>query len=170
MPLLRTKIKAEPQIPATTGWTLGQGTDLWIDNRGLQNFMIGRNSTRLEYTRSYRNLSPKASAIEKKLWGFLNLPQNWDNNEAVPPLESTLKKAVELLKILDEWDLPITFSAPGPNGEVLLEYRANGSYAEIYFEPEEEVELILYRDQDQAYCGAFSIDLIIEHFSLNVGV
>src|SRR5690606_6612173 len=149
-------------VPTTTNWFLGgqesesrMETDLSIEN-----------STRIGTKEYYGLLSTKASKQEKKLRGFLNLPTNWDGNDAIPPDAEIVDVAIKFLRKMDEFDLPIDFSAPGPNGEILLEYRRLDLSAEIYFEPNGETEMITYRGDVQEYAGKVDIDILIEHFSM----
>ena len=110
--------------------------------------------------------APHQSKQEKKLRGFLNLLTNWDGNDAIPPDAEIVDVAIKFLRKMDEFDLPIDFSAPGPNGEILLEYRRLDLSAEIYFEPNGETEMITYRGDVQEYAGKVDIDILIEHFSM----
>jgi hypothetical protein len=165
MPVLRTKVKTGwGKIPTTTLWAFGSGKYV-LENLGLFDFPTGKNSTRLEYLESYRPLSPQARVQLKKLNSFSKLPINWDGEGAVPPSEGILREATGFLKSMDEYDMPIDFSAPGPNGEILLEYRSNGFSAEIYFNPGEENEMILYSGQEQVYCDIINLDELVAHFS-----
>lgn len=149
-------------VPTTTNWFLG-GQE---SESRMKTVLSIENSTRIVPKEYYGLLSTKASKQEKKLRGFLNLPTNWDGNDAIPPDAEIVDVAIKFLRKMDEFDLPIDFSAPGPNGEILLEYRRLDLSAEIYFEPNGETEMITYRGDVQEYAGKVDIDILIEHFSM----
>lgn len=109
-------------------------------------------------------LSPIAKKILFKLYSFKLLKPNWDGYGAQVPSNNVLKQAEKFLEITDEYDLPIYFTAPGPNGEVVLEFKKDQISAEVYFEEGDFSEMILYTEKLQVYSGNLNLDTLIAHF------
>ena len=168
--LNRTKIRTESyNVPTTTGlflykdypaiheWASEQAIDVYA-------YMIASGSTQIETQLYTPELSVKAKEILHKLYRFRQLLPNWDGNQASVPGEDIINKAADLLITADEYDLPIYFTAPGPNGELVLEYKYNDLMAEVFFEEDKNIEMILYTGKDQIYAGDFDLKNLITHF------
>jgi hypothetical protein len=100
------------------------------------------------------------SDIHRKLLSFKNLKDNWDTYGAIAPKENAIEAAIDfLLKEVSTFRLPIYFTAPGVNGEVMLEFKgADGKAAELYFNPDESTELLLFQFNDCEFEGSLKND------------
>lgn len=176
MPALagRTKIKTgNVRIPTTTGIVVygeesskpyGWSTELAIE---ANVHMIASGSIRITTQQQYvPELSTKAKEILRKIYQFKSLAHNWDGMDAIPPNDRVITDAVNFLTAADEFDLPIYFTAPGPNGEIVLEYKIGNKTAEVYFEGDNNSEMILYNDKIQVYSGEVTLTKLIEHLRL----
>ncbi len=76
-------------------------------------------------------LSDVGQEILAKLKTLTNLQQNWDSYGAEPPSKIALQNALSFVKALDKRRLPIFFTAPGPNGEILVELKRGAKSIEI---------------------------------------
>ena len=112
---------------------------------------------------AFTGLSVTAREILRKLNQFSELGYSWDDRGAEPPSSDVINRAAAFLVTADEQGLPIYFTAPGPNGEVLLEYKKSNLSAEIYFEPLGTPEMILYTGPDQTYAGQLDMTKLIGH-------
>lgn len=83
------------------------------------------------------DLSEEAREVLSKIKTFSQLRENWDSYGAEPPSKAALQNALSFVKTLDRQRLPVFFTAPGPNGEVLVELKTNHKSVEITFEPDE---------------------------------
>ena len=173
MPALaeRTKIRTETgAIPSTTGFISYKGgydpyrnfPDVAIDANA---YIIASGSIQIQTQRYIPEFSTKAKEILFRLYKFSQLDNNWDGNGAVVPSESVLNKAANFLTIADEYDLPVYFTAPGPNGEIVLEYKSGNNTAEIFFEDDNISEMILYTGKQQVYIGDVHLIQLITHLS-----
>jgi hypothetical protein len=173
MPALaeRTKIKTEAgNIPSTTGFIFYGGSsdkfsllsgDINIDANA---HVFASGSIQIQ-TQSYiPELSTKAKEILHKLYKFKQLKTDWDGNGAITPKEDVINNAANFLTNSDEFDLPIYFTAPGPNGEIVLEYKKRDDTAEIFFEEDNISEMILYKGKKQVYAGKIQLKQLITHF------
>jgi hypothetical protein len=171
MPALleRTKIRAdEGNISTNENWVAGNTAQqifplekLLIEDIYAYAYLPG--SSRVMVVRYINNTSEKAQEFLRKLSRFSKLPQNWDNEGAAPPEEKIISTASDFISQMDEFELPLYFVAPGPNGEIYLEYRSGNNTAEIFFNEDENEEMILYKGKEQIYSGEINIDLLINH-------
>lgn len=101
--------------------------------------------------------------IHKLLEEFRNLENNWDNDEALAPSTEALKHAEFLTKVLDKHGQPIFHTAPGPNGEVMMDLRNKDKTrsVEIIFYPTRSTA-VFYPNQDQPYQKDFDFKLLSE--------
>lgn len=109
--------------------------------------------------------SAKAKEILQKIFRYKKLPENWDNDGAIPPADDVVSRAATFIFNTDEFDLPFYFTAPGPNGEIIIEFKNDSQTAEIYFDENSKDEMILYKKNDQVYEGTINMQRLIEHFS-----
>lgn len=109
---------------------------------------IGIASTVFRKSEEIQTLSMKTRQVIKKLDSFRMLKHNWDSHGAVQPDNSTVEKVVSLVKQLDEDGVIPLFVAPGPNGEILLEFKAGDMEAELYINADGSDHLLIY-DGDQ---------------------
>ncbi|MFZ5972941.1 MAG: hypothetical protein ACOYXA_15245 [Bacteroidota bacterium] len=100
-------------------------------------------ATSVVYISLTEAFSEEAKQIVGKLNSFRALPENWDSYGAVPPSTATIEKAVRFVKRADRNLLPFYFAAPGPNGEVTVEFRRGSREAAVYFDSDGNTELVL---------------------------
>lgn len=173
MPALaeRTKIKTETgNVSSTTCMNFYSGyacpyvflSDSPIDANA---YMIASGSIRIQTQQYMPELSSKAKATLHRLYSFKQLKVNWDGDGALVPNEGVIKNAANFLFLLDEYDLPIYFTAPGPNGEIVLEYKNGQNSAEVFFETDNFSEMLLYKGDVQIYAGKVDVQLLIDHFN-----
>lgn len=170
MPALaeRTKIWIETgAITSTTGfisykggYDLYGGADIAIDANA---YTIASSSIQIQTQRYIPELSPKAKEMLYRLYKFSQLDENWDGNGAVAPSEIVLNKAANFMAVADEYDLPVYFTAPGPNGEIVLEYKSENNTAEVFFEDNNVPEMILYTRKLQVYVGDIEWNQLVTH-------
>lgn len=84
----------------------------------------------------------------RKLDRIVRLPANWDSYSASPPSPAAVAKARSFLMDNHMLDLPFYFLAPGVNGEIMIEFQKGNRAAELYFMPNGENELILFKDDE----------------------
>ncbi len=123
----------EPEINTSTG-----AGDFWfVDNRRSV-----ANTTVMTYV---LNSTPSDSAkkMMEKLQSFKCLNTNWDSYGALPPSVENIDRAILFVKQADKNLLPFYFVAPGPNGEIVLEFKEGNKEAAAYFNPDGTTELIL---------------------------
>jgi hypothetical protein len=68
-----------------------------------------------------RELSEEAIDTIVKLKSFLRLQDNWDSYGAAAPQKDIIEQAISFVKSLDQRGQEVFFTAPGPNGEILVE-------------------------------------------------
>ncbi len=89
-------------------------------------------------------LSNAAMKAASKILGFKNLTDNWDSYEAEKPSENAIVNTVSFIRTIDAHEIPVYFSAPGPNGEIVVELRKRNYEAEIYFNADNSNEVLIY--------------------------
>ena len=92
------------------------------------------------------NIPDNAQQI-RKIKSFLNLEENWDSYGAAPIVEHCVQSAIDFVKRLDDKYQEVYFVAPGPNGEVLVELKAEERSIEVIFD-EDDVEYAKYENGD----------------------
>lgn len=102
------------------------------------------NTTMVVYTSFYSQLSSTAREFITKLQSFKSLNQNWDSYGAIPPSAESVDQAISLVKKADGNLLPLYFVAPGPNGEIVVEFKKNNKEAAAYIHPDGSTELLLH--------------------------
>lgn len=81
-----------------------------------------------------RDLSDEAREALSKIKTFAQLRENWDSYGAEPPSNIAIQNALSFVKTLDKQRLLVFFTAPGPNGEVLVELKENDKSIETTFD------------------------------------
>gem|GEM_PF-2126649 len=99
------------------------------------------------------SVSAKAATFISKLNSYKELGANWDSYGALPPEVDVIEQAIELIKKADRNSLPLYFVAPGPNGEVVVEFKKGEKEAAIYFTAGDSTELILHRGNENILEG-----------------
>ena len=79
-----------------------------------------------------------------KLKSFSKLQENWDSYGALPPQQDTIEHAVSFVKALDRGGEPVYFTAPGPNGEILVELKKGNRTVEVTFEEDNHIKGALF--------------------------
>jgi hypothetical protein len=88
-------------------------------------------------------LSSPTKQFITKLESFKSLEPNWDSYGAQPPSSKIVETAITFVKKADKNELPLYFVAPGPNGELVIEFRKGNKEASAYINPDGSTELIL---------------------------
>lgn len=170
MPALaeRTKIKNEwASVPTTQSFTIGENfscrtkipVNLIDDN--IYDFACA--STRFIMQSYLPALSGKAKEFLKKISTYKNLQENWDSNGAIPPSHELILKASTFIQVVDELNIPLYFIAPGPNGEIVIEYKNGDNTAEIFFNEDGSQEMILYSGKEQHYANGLDMHFLFQH-------
>lgn len=94
-------------------------------------------------------LSRPAMQTIAKIQSFASLGTNWDNYGALSPSEVAIEQAKQFVRELDKKGILVYFTAPGPNGEILLELKNAKKAAEIYFYPDEPADFILFYNEEE---------------------
>lgn len=68
-----------------------------------------------------------------KMKSFLRLQENWDSYGASVIQERTVREASSFVEQLDADGLEVFFTAPGGDGEILVELKSGDKEAEVYF-------------------------------------
>ncbi len=93
------------------------------------------------HTPSLSNAAMKAAS---KILGFRNYADNWDSYGAERPSESAIVNALSFIRVIDAHRIPVYFTAPGPNGEIVVELRKGNYEAEAYFNADNSNEVLIY--------------------------
>lgn len=89
-------------------------------------------------------LSLNALKAISKVKSFLNLPSNWDSYNAAAPSPDAIEQAISFIKQLDRFGISVYFTAPGPNGEIVVELKNEEKSAEVYFYPDAPSDYALF--------------------------
>ena len=95
------------------------------------------------YNSTFTPLSDSAKQFIAKVQSFKSLEPNWDSNGALPPSKENVDLAISFIAKTDKNLLPLYFVAPGPNGELVIEYRKGNKEASVYISSDGSMELIL---------------------------
>lgn len=138
------------------------GSSVWLADfpslEGTKNTMA--NTTKIMHLLYWNSSSPLSNAAKQfisKLKSFESLEPNWDTYGALTPSAHAISRAVELVRKADRNLLPVYFVAPGPNGEVVVEFRRGHKEAAVYFRDDNSTELILNEGND------FVLEGTLEH-------
>jgi hypothetical protein len=69
---------------------------------------------------------------------YAQLPDHWDEDDAMAPAQAAIKQAFFLIRVLEKHGQPIFHAAPGPNGEIMLDIRNS--------KKTKSLEIIFYAD------------------------
>lgn len=89
-------------------------------------------------------LSNAAMKAASKILGFRNYADNWDSYGAEKPSESAIVNALSFIRVIDAHGISVYFTAPGPNGEIVVELRKGNYEAEVYFNADNSNEVLIY--------------------------
>ena len=175
MPALaeRTKIRSEKgfETRTTTGWTIMSHTPdiyyYWFNtlaedcNPDL--YAADVSSIRVQSVPYLTRPSEQAQTILQKILKFKYLANGWDGDDAVAPAEEIILQAYNFASMADDFDLPFYFTAPGPNGEIVVEFKTDNKTAEVYFNEDDSSEMMLYTGKEQVYADKVNMELLIQH-------
>src|SRR5690606_37293658 len=99
----------------------------------------------------FENSAEEESLIKDlliKLDSFGRLQEGWDGYQANPPSKSAIQHAKKFLTDNIGTILPFYFTAPGVNGEVMIECKNGEKAAELCFNADGTTELLLFVNND----------------------
>ncbi len=96
--------------------------------------------------------------LVSKLMDMELLEDNWDSYGAAAPEKSCIRRAVKFIVSNAQYALPFYFTAPGVNGEVLVELKNKSRSAEIFFNPDNTNELLLFEKSECIFEGDIDND------------
>jgi hypothetical protein len=100
------------------------------------------------YERVVPELSLQAKGMLTKIEDFGLLQNNWDSYGAEPPIKEIIDRAKRFVRFSDTKRLPLFFTAPGPNGEIVVELNnKKDKDVEVYFNPEGGLEALFYLEK-----------------------
>lgn len=102
------------------------------------------------------------TATIRKIKSFKNLNRNWDGYGAEKPAQQSVDKAVKFVEHLGDWEQPIYFVAPGPNGEVLVELKDNDRTIEVFFQPDGQHEYVMFDREKCVEENNFSFEMLLQ--------
>ncbi len=88
-------------------------------------------------------LSASAKQFISKLNSYRVLEPDWDSYGADVPSDESIDQAIGLIKKADRNALPVYFVAPGPNGELVIEFKKGKKEAAVYINPDRSTELVV---------------------------
>lgn len=117
---------------------------------------------------NYRNSSVQQSYIltevNKKQIGLIRsfsiLNPNWDSYEANEPSSKAISKAISFAKYLSDKGINIFFTAPTPDGDILIELQNEGAHLEFVFSSIDEEDKVVASYNNKHYCEASINDTI----------
>jgi hypothetical protein len=108
------------------------------------------------------NLSLNAIKMIGKLQEFKKLEDGWDSYGADAPSDRALNNAKGFIRRTDGDNLEVYFVAPGRSGEVMVEFKGfDQKAAEIYFNPDNSKELLLFDGDECLYEGVLDYQKLI---------
>jgi hypothetical protein len=107
---------------------------------------------------SYLTLTTEAKDMVNKINHFKVLKENWDSYGALPPSANAIDEAISFVRMADKNLLPFYFTAPGPNGELVVEFKRGNKEAAAYFNPDNTTELILSENNQTILEGSVEIN------------
>jgi hypothetical protein len=113
----------------------------------------GANTTMVFYAGFFSPLSSSAKEFIARVQAFKSLNQNWDSYGAMPPSEENVDRAISFIKKADGNLLPLYFVAPGPNGEIVIEFKKDNKEAAAYLHPDGSTELLLHEGNNYVLEG-----------------
>jgi hypothetical protein len=96
--------------------------------------------------------------LVSKLMDMELLEDNWDSYGAAAPEKRCISRAVKFIVSNAQYALPFYFTAPGVNGEVLVELKNKSRSAEIFFNPDNTNELLLFEKSECIFEGEVDKD------------
>jgi hypothetical protein len=119
-----------------------------VDERVYSRNNSYRPSTTIKLFFAIPELSKEAFNFIQKINSFSTLKDNWDSYGANKPNQEAIRNSIKIIKRLDLYNIKPYFTAPGPNGEVLVELKYSSKFVEIYFNSDNTNEIYFY-NQDE---------------------
>ena len=136
-------------IDPTVETSSSLATGYWSNDR-----ISFANTTRVMYLSFVSfSLTEGAKQIVNKINSFKELHENWDGHGAIPPSVDVIDDAISFVRKADKNLLPFYFAAPGPNGELAIEFRKADKEAAVYFNPEGGNEVLFTRGNQITFEG-----------------
>lgn len=112
-------------------------------------------------------LSETAKGAISKLNSFRKLQFDWNSYKAIPPSLNAIERAKKFIREGDAEGLVVYFTAPGSDGEILVELKKDGKEAELYFNLNGTEEIFIYQNDDCIFKGDLqkSRDILLENFT-----
>jgi len=110
-----------------------EGTAFKRNNWIIPEFIFDFTSTLIRKT---DELAAETKDILEKIKSFTRLHENWDGYGAAPPSKVAAQNAYRFVKQLAKLQVPVFFTAPGPDGEILVELQDGDKSVEVTFEPD----------------------------------
>jgi len=134
--LNNTLLDSEPATNFTVSIFEGTG-------RNYSGFATNATSVEGTFTGVSSGLTQAARQFMLKLDTFKTLQPNWDKYGAIPPSVETIDRAKSFIQQADKNLLPFYFTAPGPNGEISIEFKQGLKEASVYINADGSMELVL---------------------------
>jgi len=96
-------------------------------------------------------LSSRKAIVKMK--SFLRLQENWDSYGAAVVQEATVREAAAFVEQLDEDGLEVYFTAPGRDGEILVELKSDDKEAEVYFYSDAKPKVLFFTGDELEWEG-----------------
>jgi len=109
-------------------------------------------------------LSKRGREALFRLDRFRELKPNWDSYDAAVPAALALEAAEKFIVRLDQKGIPPYFVSPGPNGDVLVQYKCdNGHETEIWFEKDGSSTMLLITPEKPPYEADLDMEFLMAH-------
>lgn len=83
------------------------------------------------------HMSEANSRAIQTVKSFESLPTNWDSYGATTPSKAAITKAISFILELSMMNLDVYFTAPSPNGDILVEVKHQNARVEFEFNVQE---------------------------------
>lgn len=93
-------------------------------------------------------ISNSGISFINKIQSYSKLQQNWDSYGADAPSNISIQNAIRFVRKIDKFNVIPYFTAPGPNGEIVIELKNGDSTIEIYFNPDNSEEVYFFIKDD----------------------
>lgn len=110
--------------------------------------------TSISISRPYKpedKLNDKILFEINKLYSFLQLPENWDSYNAARPSKIAVENAVDFIKRLTQRQQFPFYTAPSPDGDILVELKNENVTLEFIFSQDGTNRIIGIVDNDEKF-------------------
>ncbi|MGB4840981.1 MAG: hypothetical protein WBP08_18380 [Saprospiraceae bacterium] len=118
----------------------------------------------LKYSNSSVQQTHTLTDVNKKQIGlirsFNSLNSNWDLYGANEPSPKAINKAISFAKYLSDKGIDIYFTAPTPDGDILIELQNEGAHLEFLFSCIDEEDKVIATYKNEHHCEAAINDTI----------